>query len=675
MTNRRLWLLLILLVAAVLRLVALSEVPPGLTHDEADHGLDAWGVVNGVRPIYFTVGYGREPLYDYSTAGLMSFTGPTYLAGRLTAVYFGLILVAASYAWLRRAFGHRPALFAAAALAVSFWGVMTSRQGLRSVTLPAIFALAIYFFWRGLQLYGRPAMAGRPGPRQSPLVSMLVAGGLLGLSFYTYLPARLLWLIIPAQLFYLALFARPLFRRAWQSTAAMLLLAGLVGLPLFAYLAANPTAEARLEQLDDPLLAVRAGDWRPLLTNVAAGLGLLLFRGDDQWRYNIPGRPFLFPLLGLLFVVGLVIIGQRLIRQRRSDAADQTLLPGGAAAFLALAWLAAGLAPALITGAELSTTRIVGLQPVLFIFPALGLTLLEKRFYRPTWYVPAAIMAMVLVFTVTDYFSVWANAPEVRVQYETALTEAIGYLNEHGTDAAAISTTTPNRFHSPAVALLNQTDRQTVLRWFNGQYSLVAPQSADSKLIFTGFAPLNRALREYFAAEPDDILPLRPTDLDRPLTVYHLNGLNLQAQWSSTVDTTLVAPAGAVPPLTFGAAADFLGYDLQTPVVAAGEAVRLVTLWRVRSPLPEGVLFSQVLGSDGQHIAQADRLDVPSYFWIPGDMFLQLHEFTIPEGTAPGIYPILIGLYTRSDLARLPVLKEGEVIGDAIQLLPLRVGP
>ena len=81
-------MLFVLLAATFLRLHDLADIPPGVTHDEADHGVDAWGVVNGIRPLYFTVGYGREPLYDYSTATLMAFLGPTYLAGRITAVFF-----------------------------------------------------------------------------------------------------------------------------------------------------------------------------------------------------------------------------------------------------------------------------------------------------------------------------------------------------------------------------------------------------------------------------------------------------------------------------------------------------------------------------------------------------------------------------------------------------------
>ncbi len=43
MSRRYGWLLLILLAGAFLRIALLTEVPPGLTHDEADHGLDAWG--------------------------------------------------------------------------------------------------------------------------------------------------------------------------------------------------------------------------------------------------------------------------------------------------------------------------------------------------------------------------------------------------------------------------------------------------------------------------------------------------------------------------------------------------------------------------------------------------------------------------------------------------------
>ncbi len=145
----RVWILLILLAAAALRLFALGDVPPGMTHDEADHGLTALSILDGARALYFPIGYGREPLYDYATAAVMRATGPTLLAARLVSVYFGLLLIAATYAWARRAFGAPVALLTAAGLAGGFWPLMTARQALRSSILPAIFTLAVLFFWVG----------------------------------------------------------------------------------------------------------------------------------------------------------------------------------------------------------------------------------------------------------------------------------------------------------------------------------------------------------------------------------------------------------------------------------------------------------------------------------------------------------------------------------------------
>src|SRR5512137_1474824 len=86
------WLLLaaVLLVAAFTRLYRLDAIPPGWTHDEAGHGHDATAIAQGARPIYETVGYGREPLYDYVVAGLMTLTGSAASALRLTSALCGL---------------------------------------------------------------------------------------------------------------------------------------------------------------------------------------------------------------------------------------------------------------------------------------------------------------------------------------------------------------------------------------------------------------------------------------------------------------------------------------------------------------------------------------------------------------------------------------------------------
>lgn len=678
MPKRYAWLILIFLAAASLRLVGLSEIPPGLTHDEADHGLDAWGVVNGIRPVYFTTGYGREPFFDYATAGLMSFLGPTYLAGRLTAAYLSLILIAGTYAWSRRAFDNRIALLTAAGLAVSFWAVMTGRQALRSITLPAMFVLAVYFFWRAAEKSGgvgpnhdEKEPSGIPFYRK-PVAYNLVSGLLLGLTFYTYIPARIMWLLFPALLLFLALFDRVRFQKVWAGTLLTLLVAGLVALPLILYLTGNPSAEVRLAELWVPLDAAAAGDLGPLLQNIAQSSLVLAFRGDSLWRYNIPGRAILSPIMAILFFAGLGLSLWLMV----TGVKDKRRLPQAMAAFFIIVWLILGFIPVLVTGPDLSTTRIVGLQPVLYIFPAIALAAVfeipavPKRLARV---LTAFLFLALSIFTVRDYFLVWANAPEVRVQYETALVSALEYLNENGQGVVAISTTTPERFHSPAVAQLTLHNSQVDLRWFDGQHSLLIPQANKSRLIFSGFAPINPYLEEYFAANYVGELPQPPTDIDRPLTVYTADSQALWDQWQRKIDYKIGSPAGAEVPVNFGDAAEFLGYDLQTPEVAPGEGVRLATFWRLEQPLDEAVIFTHILGPDGKPIAQADRLDAPSTFWANGDLLIQLHEMTVPGSTAAGEYPLTVGIYRPTNLQRLPIIVEGKVVGDHLQLLPLTI--
>ena len=105
--------------------------------------------------------------------------------------FSGLILIAATYAWSKVAFNWRVAILTAAGLAVSFWAVMTARHALRSVTMPALFTLAAWFFWRALRKRQRDETAWR---------EFALAGLLLGATMYTYMPARIMWVIFPALL-------------------------------------------------------------------------------------------------------------------------------------------------------------------------------------------------------------------------------------------------------------------------------------------------------------------------------------------------------------------------------------------------------------------------------------------------------------------------------------------
>jgi hypothetical protein len=674
------WLWLILLTAVCLRLYQITDVPPGLTHDEADHGISAWGVVNGQRPIYFTVGYGREPLYDYLSAGLMALLGPTYLAGRLTAVFFSLLLIPVLFIWVRHTFTYRIALLTTAGLALSFWPQMTGRQMLRSTILPPLFTLAVYFFWQGMEK-AKAKAKGEDASRimhhtvhqlpnypitQLPITNYLLSGLFLGLTFYTYLPARVLWLLFPALLVFWFLANRPLFHQTWRSTLLVLFVAGLVGLPLFYYLTTHPGVEVRVEELSAPLTAAFRGDFAPLWHNTRDSLRIFTSEGDSTWRYNIPGQPFFNPVMGFFFYLGLLIALWQTIRHRHMPS------------FCALVWLLLGLSPSLITGPELATTQAIGTQPVLYLFPAIALGKLgdwEIRGLRnqlsPITPYRLLITAYCLLFTFTavstfyNYFIIWANEPAVRVQYETTMMTAMRYLNEHGTRAAAVSTTTPGQFHSPALAQMTLHNPNITLRWFDARASLVWPDTANSILMIPGFTPLAPGLVDYLkhTAVFSQSLSLRATDADRPLNIYQVKAPEVLLTYFETVPTTIIGDH----------LAELLGYDLQTATVQPGEPVHLATLWRVYQPLPEAILFTHMLAPDGTLLAQADRLDVPSYGWQAGDIFVQLHELIVPEATAAGNYPLSIGLYLRGTRQRLPISTNNEPIGDHLPLTTVTI--
>lgn len=690
--RHRALLLLLLLAGAFLRLHDLPQTPPGMTHDEADHGLDAWSVVEGARPLYFTVGYGREPLYDYSTAALMSFLGPSYLAGRLTAVFFSLLLLAGVYAWVRRAFDRQTALLTAAGLALSFWPVMVARHALRTVTMPALFVLVVVLFWRAAAIESG-SLPGGHSQRRKRTLTFAAAGALLGLTFYTYFPARIMWLLFPTLLVWLALLRRPL---PWRGTALMLLLAGAVAAPLFAFLAANPAAEARLDQLATPLEAATEGNFEPLLDNAVASLRTFTFTGDTLWRYNVPGRPLLPWALGLFFYAGLalaaVCVAQALWRTLRKSGDAITAPPFCAPApalFMALAWLIGGFSPALITGPEASTTRVAAMQPVLYLFPALALTALARR-SRPRfrWLLPLAgvlLFSYLFVDTARTYFHVWGTAPPVHVQYESNIVRAAGYLNDQPSTAAAVSTNEPDRFHDPATARMFLQPALTFPRWFDGRHSLLVPGEEEAVLLVTPEAPLHPTLADLVQGLATDSTYLpAPAGAGERLVVHRLGGhfVDNQGEFGATypqfsTEINSLSTELSTSPL-FGDAVSLLAQ--QSPDTAQpGETILIVTFWRVEQPTQEElVLFTHLLPTSGlgQPLAQADRLDAPSVFWQAGDLVIQLHELRLPADLPAGDYPLDVGFYHRADWRRrLPLALDGEATGDALHLATLRVRP
>jgi hypothetical protein len=645
---------LILLAALALRLFRLVEIPPGLTHDEANHGREAIEILDGELRYYFPLNYGSEPLYSYTVAGTMVLLGENLFALRLVNVLFGLAAIAATAVWARGAFDRATALAAAGLLAVSFWPLASSREALRAGMLPFFMVLAVWFFW---QIVCNPcgveeASADKPrGCRQ--MATSREAGLVLGFAlsvvatFHIYLAARVAWLLFPLFLLYLALFHRSDFRRSWRPALAGLLLAGLSLLPMFFYLANNPYAQTRLSMLSGTLQLVASGELLPIMGNAVEALLAFFWPGfgDHFLAYNIPGRPVFDVVTAVFFLTGLLVS----LRRWRQPAY----------AFLLL-WFVTGIIPSLVTGSTANTTRNLAALPAVYLLPAVGFVFVARalagRFklsQRGVLTIGAAVWLLFVAFgSARDYFVRWGESPEVRGAYQHTLVEELAYL--HGRNIAdepvVISTVYPGPAHDASIALVLAGENSASYRWIDARGALLLPGGEDSHAVFPSSTPPHEAFSGYLEAL--DTVTLRPDDLDPQFSLYAVSRDQV--------------PAGQALLVDFGSAVQLIDVVWLTPRAQPGDSVELLTTWRVTDPAsigpvhppafqPDTVFFTHLLDDAGNLISQRDALDAPSWSWQAGDIILQVHQLDLPAGLQGGEYGSFVGIYDRQTGERLPL--------------------
>lgn len=672
-------LVAILVVAAFFRIYQLDRVPPGLTHDEATNGHDALWVLRGVRPLYFATNYGREPFYCYLVAGVSALRGgvANEISLRLTTALCGLGMLLGTYVLARRMFGFPVALATTAGLAISFWPVFTSRQGVRPVTLPLLLVPAIYCLWRGLELTsGKRAWV------------WLAAGGVLaGASFYTYMASRAMPLFFLLFALYLAVFQRDRLADRWPALVLFFVLITAVAAPLFIYLRTHPGAEGRIGELGTPLRELARGNLRPVMNNTITGLGVFSFRGDPQWRYNLPGRPIFDPLTSLFLYGGLALA---LWRWRDSRYA------------LLLGWLVVGMLPGLITGAEHNTLHLIAVQPVTYLLVGLSAAELGKWFWqrgRVLRWMPVIGLTLLFVgsgwLTAHDYFLVWANEPDVREVYHANLREIARYLDaQPAGGTVVVSTEYPAFWHDPYIfeTVLRRQDLD--VRWCDGRGGLLYPtKDGGVRYVFSALADLDTALGEdlWPAATLFAERALHPDDLNPWFRVYRWMG---QAELGQRI----AALAGASPvwiseevsfaadplpgvrqelllPVNFNNQVMLLAYRLNGTRFAPGDTMGLVTYWRAEGNFQQDlVIFAHLLDAQSQERGGQDVLNVPATTWHADDVIVQLHRFTVTTDATAGPHYLELGWYDRATLARLPVMAAaGDAVADRLLLQPIEV--
>jgi 4-amino-4-deoxy-L-arabinose transferase-like glycosyltransferase len=658
-------LLLILTLALGLRLYGLTAVPPGLTHDEANHGREAIEVLAGQWQFYFPYNYGSEPLYSYTVATLMGLLGQNLLALRLVNVLFGLAAIGVAYAWTHRVFDRPTALLTAALLAVTFWPLASSREALRAGMLPFFLGTAVYCFWLLLHKGRRMKDEGR---RWLVLLGFTLS---LTATFYTYLSARVAWLIFPLFLLYLAWQRPDWFRAAWRPVGLGLAVTAVLIAPIFIYLRLYPDVQPRVSMLDRPLAELQAGNWQPLAQNMVEAL--LAFGwpgyGDQFLAYNIPGRPVFDGVTAVFFLTGIALC---LWRWRRP------------AYFLVLLWFGVGIIPSLITGPTANTTRNIAALIPIFILPALGFMGVAEQIVKrwgKGWQRPLTGLAVLWLVGAAflsgyDYFVGWGQAVEVRGAYQVNLVEAVGYgqeqIDPHHTPLV-ISTVYPGPAHDYSISLVLAPDWSPPIRWVDARQAILLPAGGNGQALIPASTPPHGIFDELL--RPLQRTDLRADDLDPYFVHYALQ--SLPAGWLTP---------DAPPQANFNDAVELVDarwLDEQTP---PGGVAQLLTIWRVLNPDRVGpiappanttdvALFVHLLDETGEILAQHDGLDAPSWSWQAGDWVLQVHAIYLPPEMAVGTYETVTGIYDKLSGRPTPLVSAQDARPDGrVRVARLLVG-
>ncbi|MGD2163899.1 MAG: hypothetical protein PVH50_00060 [Anaerolineae bacterium] len=656
---RELWLMVgILTVAAFLRFYAPDAMPPGPSHDELRMMDLGELIVEGQRPIHWTISYSAEPSFMYLLAVAMPAWGFTPFGARLVTRFAGVLLVAVAHRFTRRLFGRRAALFTSGVLSVTWWPLFFSRVALRGITLPLTFTGGVICLWRGLRLGESSAREAVRRVRWGWLVG---AGALMGLTWYTFTAARGLVVLLPAFLVYLGLLGVFPVRRLWRIVLVTVGAASVVAGPFIYEMQVHPGApETRLDQLSGIIDQLMGGNLLPFARQTVKTAGLFVATGDPNWRYNISGRPAFGPVLGVLSVFGIMLCVKRW-RQPRCA--------------VLILWLLLGMTPSFLTPEAPSFVRGIGALPVIAVFPAVGAVSIWDWIVSRARRDRSRLVGALLILTVSvnglatfrDSFADWIARPEVQAIYQASLTKAFRDLSESNLEGDVwISEPFPDDRHL-LLAKRVLTREPIEPRWFDAGRALVLPPAGGSRrYLLADFVKPDDRLLDRWMSDATVIMKGRqsPSGMASYRLIQAEGGPWVERQLLEiTARSTVFREPGAERPVAlparFGDAAEMLGYELSEDDLTPGENVNLTVYWRVQGPVFEPIAsFAHLLDAQNAIVGQYDGFDVPPWEWESGAVVAQVYRFAIDREVEPGPHWLEVGVYDSHTMERLDIVDE-----------------
>ncbi len=416
--------ILVVLVAAGMRLWSLGSLPPGTSLSEAH-----WALISLKLSQHFSFGQ----LLGGSNAGFAAYVGvgaivmalrASILALRYMNAIWGIMAVAGLYFWVKDSFGRRAALLASFLMAVSPWAITLARSNL-PLNL-AIFALVWLCFFAQ-----RAYKIGKWGYWIGVVITMTVG------CFST----RLFWLvpIIFALVIIVLLVQKKLSQHKLPLMITSIVILAAVAIPLLLVIVigkTNPAAGLVRSALNGATGTVVVA--KVSLENAGKTVMMFFTAGDEDYTHNLGGVALLNTFVGLMFLLGIMLAVVRRSRMKFS--------------FLLLG-LGVLLLPSII-GVNIvapDAYRAALALPFVFALAGVGANYLLTRWYEMfpinTTVRSLGLSFVLLLLLMTayqgyrQYFVAWAQDPQTFVAYREDLVAAARYNNQDSTSNYIIADT------------------------------------------------------------------------------------------------------------------------------------------------------------------------------------------------------------------------------------------
>ena len=459
-------LIAIIGLAAFLRMYRLDTFPPGLYPDEAANTTDAIRAANtGHYLAFYSNNNGREGLFMNLIALSFKAFGTNIVTLRMVSATVGTLTVVAMYFLGKSMFGRKAGLIASFLVAVSYWHLNFSRISFRAIQVPLILAASFTFL-----VFAYKKAAQFISEHQKPDLSIIrasqalfvLAGLVFGIGFHTYIAFR----VAPAVVFvffFLIFLAHPKTRFTVKHLIAIPLLLFMLGTvvtasPMIYHFVKHPE-HLNARQNDNSISALdpqnNHGDiLGTLLKTFTQTFGQFLYRGDLNWRHNLPPNPELSPFVAIMFLLGLCLaltflfLGLKHIWTAKDKKADFSRVQNNIVFYgTLLAWLVIMLSPAYLTVEGLPhALRSIGSLPAVFLLSTMPivfilnaklprqntkdpvLNTLGTLFFRLKSGIIFLSLAVTALQTYMNYFHIWGPSPQAASAFERRLVNIGNYL-------------------------------------------------------------------------------------------------------------------------------------------------------------------------------------------------------------------------------------------------------